>query len=263
VPRANRHFISGYIWHITHRCHKKEFLLKFAHDRQRVIHWLYQARKRFGVKVLNYTLTSNHVHFLIKDDGDKNDIPAMIQLVAGRTGQEYNTRKERKGAFWEDRYHATAIESGSHLRRCLTYIDLNMVRAGAVKHPAEWKHGGFHEIQGNRRRNTIIDLDALTDALGLTSVAALRLSHGEWISEALGAETQRREEFWSQSIAVGSEAFVRQTQDTLGLKGKTRDIIKTGEAVLLRETEENYGPDVEAENRPIAAKKGFFWNEFN
>jgi hypothetical protein len=62
---------------------------------------------------------------------------------------------------------------------------------------------------------------------------------------------------------VGSEAFVRQTQDTLGLKGKTRDIIKTGEAVLLRETEENYGPDFEAENRPIAAKNGFFWNKFN
>ncbi len=212
---------------------------------------------------LNYTLTSNHVHFLVKDDGDENDIPAMVQLVARRTGQEYNTKKERKGAFWEDRYHATAIESGSHLRRCLTYIDLNMVRAGAVKHPAEWKHGGYHEIQGNRRRNTIIDLDALTDALELTSVAALRLSHGEWISEALDAEAQRREEFWTQSIAVGSEAFVRQTQGNFCLKVKIRDIVKTDEAVLLRETEENYGPDFDAENRPMASKNGFFWNEFN
>jgi putative transposase len=90
------------------------------------------------------------MHFLVKDDGDENDIPATVQLVAGRTGLEYNTRKKRKGAFWEDRYHATAIESGSHLRRCLIYIDLNMVHVGAVKHPAELKHGGYHEIQGNR-----------------------------------------------------------------------------------------------------------------
>jgi len=29
-PRARRHYIPGYIWHITHRCHKKEFLLKFT-----------------------------------------------------------------------------------------------------------------------------------------------------------------------------------------------------------------------------------------
>ena len=32
-----------------------------------------------------------------------------IQLLAGRTGQEFNQRKNRKGAFWEDRYHATAV----------------------------------------------------------------------------------------------------------------------------------------------------------
>jgi hypothetical protein len=33
-----------------------------------------------------------------------------MQLIAGRTAQEYNQRKARGGAFWEDRYHATAIE---------------------------------------------------------------------------------------------------------------------------------------------------------
>jgi hypothetical protein len=31
---------------------KKEFLLKFTHDRRRVIHWRDQARRRFGVKIL-------------------------------------------------------------------------------------------------------------------------------------------------------------------------------------------------------------------
>jgi putative transposase len=74
-----------------------------------------------------------------------------MQLVAGRTGQEYNQRKNRKGAFWEDRYHATVIESGEPLRRCLVYIDLNMVRAGVMKHPEEWDHGGYHEIQRRRQ----------------------------------------------------------------------------------------------------------------
>ncbi len=31
MARANRHYIPGYFWHITHRCHKKEFLLKFVY----------------------------------------------------------------------------------------------------------------------------------------------------------------------------------------------------------------------------------------
>jgi len=39
MPRANRHYIPGYVWHITHRCHKKEFLLKFGRDRRREGKW--------------------------------------------------------------------------------------------------------------------------------------------------------------------------------------------------------------------------------
>jgi putative transposase len=61
-----------------------------------------------------------------------------MQLISGRTAQEYNQRKSRKGAFWEDRYFATAVGTDRHLIRCLVYVDLNMVRAGAVDHPSQW-----------------------------------------------------------------------------------------------------------------------------
>ena len=73
-------------------------------------------------------VTSNHIHLLVKDSGP-NVIAQSMQLIAGRTAQEYNQRKGRQGAFWEDRYHATAIETDAHLHRCLVYIDLNMIRA--------------------------------------------------------------------------------------------------------------------------------------
>jgi putative transposase len=59
-----------------------------------------------------------------------------MQLIAGRTPRNTNQRKGRQRAFWEDRYHATAIEAEEHLHRCLVYIDLNMVRAGAISHPS-------------------------------------------------------------------------------------------------------------------------------
>ena len=53
MPRAHRHFIPGQLWHITHRCHEKAFLLKFARDRCRYLRWLFEAKKRFGLCVLN------------------------------------------------------------------------------------------------------------------------------------------------------------------------------------------------------------------
>ena len=155
MPRANRHFLPGYVWHVTHRCHRKNFLLKFARDRRSYLHWLFEAKKRFGLSVLNYTVTCNHVHLLVKDTG-ANVIANSIQLIAGRTGQEYNQRKRRHGVFWEDRYHATAVEADEHLHRCLVYIDLNMVRAGVIRYPSDWAWSGYREIQNPPKRYGVV-----------------------------------------------------------------------------------------------------------
>ncbi len=78
--------------------------------------------------ILNYSVTSNHIHLIVLGGNERDVIPNSIKLIAGRTGQEFNQHKNRKGAFWEDRYHATAIESGDHLLRCLVYIDLHPVK---------------------------------------------------------------------------------------------------------------------------------------
>ena len=80
--RANRHFFPGHVWHITHRYHQKKFLLKFSRDRQRYLRWVFEAKKRFGLSVLDYMVTCNHVHLLIKDTGP-NVIAGSMQLIAG------------------------------------------------------------------------------------------------------------------------------------------------------------------------------------
>ena len=133
MARAYRYYIPGHVYHLTHRCHKREFLLKFRKDRKHWLDLLFEAKKRFGLIILNYTVTSNHIHLLVFDGAGKDVIPRAMQLIAGRTGQDYNRRKRRNGAFWEDRYHATAVEKEQHLIQCMIYIDLNMVRAGVVR----------------------------------------------------------------------------------------------------------------------------------
>jgi putative transposase len=98
MARAKRHFIPDYVRHITHRCHKRDFLLKLVRDRDRWKDWLFEAKKRYGLHVLDYILTSNHIHLLVIDEGGRDVIPNSLKLVAGRVGQEYNIRKNRKGA---------------------------------------------------------------------------------------------------------------------------------------------------------------------
>ena len=266
VARANRHYIPGYVWHLTHRCHKKEYLLKFVRDRKRWVHWLFEAKKRFGLSVLDYMVTSNHVHLLVYDHKGRDVIPKSMQLIAARTGQEYNLRKHRKGAFWEDRYHATAIEKNTHLQRCLVYIDLNMVRAGVVDHPQMWTWSGFNQIQNPPARYRIIDLECLTGLLGFENLQALQKAHNKWIEASLSAGESERKSHWTEGIAVGSNAFVEKVRKKLGFKAKGRAATQVKGRYQLRENIYGYGRTNSAERRGDPPSHSgihntVYWNE--
>ena len=73
MPRAHRYFLPHHVWHLTHRCHQRDFLLKFARDHRRWRQWLFEAKKRFRLCVLNYVVTSNHIHLLVRDQGARRD----------------------------------------------------------------------------------------------------------------------------------------------------------------------------------------------
>ena len=179
---------------------------------------MYQARRRHGLCVLDYIVTSNHIHRLVKDRGE-GEIAASMRLIAGRTAQACNRRKGRKGAFWEARYHATAVETGQHRARCLVCIDLHMVRAGVVAHPSAWKTAGCHGIQSPPERYRIIDRRVLASAREMRSAENLAGRHAEWVENALHQARSERNLRWSRAIAVGSEAFVRRVHAQLGIRG--------------------------------------------
>ena len=263
MPRANRHYIPGYVWHITHRCHKKEFLLKFGRDRRRWMDWLFEAKKRYGLCVWNYMVTSNHIHLLVVDNGKRNTIANSMQLIAGRTGQEYNQRKSRKGAFWEDRYHATAVSFDEHLFKCMVYIDMNMVRAGVVGHPREWPFCGYNEIQNPRQRYAIIDYQRLISLLQMKDLEDLQESCTKRIEQALLSGQHQRESKWSESIAVGNKLFIETTIKKLGIKAMGRKVRGDSEGFEIREGDVPYRDNFTPENDRLKLRNTYFWGDID
>ncbi len=182
---------------------------------------------------MNYAVTSNHIHLLVFGNNERDVIPNSIKLIAGRTGQEFNQRKSRKGAFWEDRYHATAVESGEHLYNGLVYIDLNMVRAGVVDHPPEWLFCGYNEIQEPKRKNILIDYPRLAELLGFDSYDEVKYYHKKWVDDFLGNGKNVRDDKWTKSIAVGNRSFVERVKSLMG-------VLAIGEKVLKQENHINF-----------------------
>jgi len=170
---------------------------------------LREMSQRFALDVLDYMVTSNHVHLLIWAGHGGSEVSSALHFLQGTSARDYNRRKVRSGSFWSDRYHPTLVETGVHLSRCLFYVDLNMVRAGAVAHPAEWAACGYHELAGRRQRYRVLNLDRLLWCLGMPGrVAEFRAWYQATVDDLVRSGYRVREPVWSVSVAVGSQSWV-------------------------------------------------------
>jgi len=158
--------------------------------------------------LLGYCITSNHVHLLVTAQTEDR-ISRMMESLEGDFGQYYNLRKKRSGAFWGGRFHATAIEDQSHLWQCMIYIELNMVRAGLVRHPSEWLWCSYAELMGERKRYRLVDRDHLATVMGRhPDTPAFRSAYRYEIEQVIKFRAFDRQAKWTESLAIGSEGYV-------------------------------------------------------
>jgi hypothetical protein len=133
-----------------------------------------------------------------------------------------------------------------------------MVRAGVVKHPSEWAFSGYNEIQAPRERYALIDYEGLKGLLNFKAMNDLAAAYRGWIEESLKEGRHFRDEKWTASVAVGSEAFVTATKERLGIKVKGREVIGGNGSYELRESAASYKAILGHENESLRPKNPTF-----
>ena len=77
-----------------------------------------------------------------------HDLGEFMKGLLQRYTQWHNRIHERSGRLWEDRFKSVIVEDGIAARTMAAYIDLNPVRAGLVKDPAEYRWSSYGEAIG-------------------------------------------------------------------------------------------------------------------
>ena len=211
MPRSNRYIVAGYTYHLTHRCHNREHHLKRLRERDAYKKWLREGIERFNVSVYAYTITHNHIHVVAHAD-DLESISGMMHLASGSVAKLFNLRKGHLGSLWEHPFQCTLVDGREHLMNCLAYVDLNMVRAGVVKHPADWRWCGYDELAGKRSRYRFLDVERLVESLDFNSVEEFGTLYEELIRKKIEQDDLRREACWTESLAVGSREFIEKAE---------------------------------------------------
>jgi hypothetical protein len=78
--------------------------------------------------------------------------------------------------------------------------------------------------------------------------------------ESLARQVGKRESRWTESIAVGSKAFVEKTKAELGIKAIGREVMGTDEIYELRERDVSYNATFAGENSFLRPENAYFRN---
>ena len=127
MPRtARQHGNSGY-YHIIARGIGKQVLFEEDEDYYFFLNTLKKYMEEEKYQVVAYCLMENHFHLLLKiEDG----MDRIMKKISTRYAFYYNTKYEREGHLFQDRYKSLPIENDLYLMSVVRYIHNNPVKAG-------------------------------------------------------------------------------------------------------------------------------------
>ena len=115
-----------------------------------------------------------------------HDLSEFMKTLMQRFTKWFNGTHARRGNLWEDTFKSVIVEDGVAAKTIAAYIDLNPVRAGIVKEPADYRWSGYGEAIGGGAKG-----NGKKARAGL--VRALRAHQGVGADASLWAKDVARE----------------------------------------------------------------------
>lgn len=144
--QARRRSRTG-IYHVTVRGIDKMDLFLDDDERQKFLSILEKCKHRGKFVLYGYCLMSNHVHLLIQEQKDSLD--RIMKRVGVMYVRWFNTRYDRHGPLFEDRFASEVIEDNVYFLAALRYIHRNPVKAGMVGECEGWKWSSAREYSSD------------------------------------------------------------------------------------------------------------------
>jgi putative transposase len=185
MPRRRRVHLDEVPLHIVQRGHNREPCFFAEADYGNYLHWLAAALRDAQCALHAYALMTNHVHLLVTPRRAAL-VPKLLIALGRRYVQHINTTYQRTGTLWDSRYKSSLIDAASYLLTCMRYIELNPVRAGMVRDPADCRWTSYR-ANGLGRSDGLLTPHAVYAGLG-HDVSARQAAYRELFRHELDRE---------------------------------------------------------------------------
>jgi putative transposase len=139
MPRRSRVSTSQFVFHVLNRAIQGVTLFEHPTDYEAFLETLTEARRRLPMRLLSYSVMPNHWHLVLWPLEDGSLSPFMRWLTAAHARQWRDASGTRgRGAVYQGRFKAIAVQHDGHFLRLCRYVERNPVRAKLAAYAADW-----------------------------------------------------------------------------------------------------------------------------
>ncbi|MCF6466718.1 transposase, partial [Clostridium sp. Cult2] len=131
------------IYHVMLRGINKQIIFEDNGDRDKFLTTLGSFKGEDNYDIYAYCLMDNHVHILIKEKND--NISTAIKRICSSYVYWYNSKYERCGHLFQERFKSEVVNSNGYLLTVLRYIHQNPIKAGIASTISEYKWSSYNE----------------------------------------------------------------------------------------------------------------------
>lgn len=160
MPRvARKKSKSGY-YHIVLRGINKQAIFYDDEDREVFLNRIRFAKDKTKFEIVSFCLMTNHVHLLIKED---DELGKDVKNILSSYVFWYNSKYERVGHLFQERYKSEPIENDEYLVCCVRYILQNPLKEGMCENIWDYKWSSANLLL--KESKSIVDDKIIKDIL--------------------------------------------------------------------------------------------------
>ena len=140
MPRRRRRKTGRFVFHVFNRAIQGMNLFEEPSDYEAFVRILREAaEERFSIRILAWVMMPNHWHLVVWPVGD--DVSRFMQWVTGTHVRRWRevTGTRGRGALYQGRYKAIAVQRDGHFLRVCRYVERNPLRARLVARVEGWQ----------------------------------------------------------------------------------------------------------------------------
>lgn len=144
MPRMPRVISGSGYYHVVSRGIGKQLLFEETEDYECYLNTLQRFLSENSIQLIAYCLMENHVHLLLHAE---NGLDRAMKQIAVSYSYYFNSKYERTGHLFQDRFMSEPIEDERYLLAVVRYIHNNPPKAG-ISRREDYRWSSWNEYVG-------------------------------------------------------------------------------------------------------------------